>query len=402
MLFTPLIPLSIIALSLWIFQLVTAKIYQLQKNQKDKIFEKSKNNKINEKPLISVIVPYYNENESSLIDTINSIYNNYSNLEIILINDGSQKKYSRKLIEILNKCNCLHIQYNENQGKRFAMVQGIQRANAEYIVFVDSDTILSPNAIENILQEMIVNDVDAVGGNIVLKNKDENKLTKIISGMYWTAFNLERLSQSAFKCMTCCSGGFSIYKSKIIKENISEFFNQYVGKIKCTAGDDRHLTSIFIINKHKSIVSSNAIAYTDTPSSFKSFIKQQQRWARSLITEIIWSLASFDRFKKFPKIYHLFIFKILFKYIYMMYIFLLLIFSAFTFPINYLYLISFSIGFLSIVTLKSIVSLFFPKSSLNNSLNLFLFGILGFFVMSPFLMWSTITPFKSIWGSRSQ
>ena len=60
---------------------------------------------INHKELISVIIPFYNQ-ENYFEECLNSvIHQTYSNLEIIIINDGSDKKYD----EVLTKFQSTHL-----------------------------------------------------------------------------------------------------------------------------------------------------------------------------------------------------------------------------------------------------------------------------------------------------
>lgn len=89
--------------------------------------------------IVSVIVPVYNT-EEFLEKCIQSIVNQtYRELEIIMINDGSTDSSG----SICRKWERLdeRIWYieKENEGQGIARNTGIQIANGEYIIFVDSD-----------------------------------------------------------------------------------------------------------------------------------------------------------------------------------------------------------------------------------------------------------------------
>lgn len=121
---------------------------------------------------ISVIVPIYNSSKT-LNRTLNSIINQtYSNLEIILINDGSvddsikicksyQKKDSR--IIVINQ---------ENKGVGEARNKGIEISTGDYISFVDSDDTLDDNFFEELMKTMILDKADVVesGAKVYLQN----------------------------------------------------------------------------------------------------------------------------------------------------------------------------------------------------------------------------------------
>lgn len=114
------------------------------------------------KNMVSVIVPVYNV-EKYLDRCINSILNQtYNNIELILINDGStdssmeiMKKYeSLKNVILINQ---------ENSGAGRARNRGIDRANGDYILFVDSDDMLDNNAINRLVNEIKDNDIIIYG-----------------------------------------------------------------------------------------------------------------------------------------------------------------------------------------------------------------------------------------------
>ena len=60
---------------------------------------------------------------------------------------------------------------------------------------------------------------------------------------YWHAFNNGRASQSLFKCVTTISGAMGLFNSDNVKKVIETYPNQTFLKVKCTFGEDRHITS---------------------------------------------------------------------------------------------------------------------------------------------------------------
>ena len=101
--------------------------------------------------LVSVIVPYFN-NESTVLRALDSIKcQTYSNIEIILINDGSSDKTKdvvNKYILDNNKMNFKHIILPENKGPSVARNIGINQSNGELIAFLDADDSWVNNKIE--------------------------------------------------------------------------------------------------------------------------------------------------------------------------------------------------------------------------------------------------------------
>lgn len=100
------------------------------------------------KPLVSVIVPIYNV-ERYLKACIDSIINQtYSNLEIILVDDGSPDKCPEICDEYARLDNRIKVIHQKNGGLSDARNVGLDIATGKYISFVDSDDILHPEFIE--------------------------------------------------------------------------------------------------------------------------------------------------------------------------------------------------------------------------------------------------------------
>lgn len=106
-----------------------------------------------EKPLISVIIPVYNV-ENYLNNCVHDVVNQtYRNLEIILVDDGSTDS-SRQICDVwATKDARIRVIHKQNGGLSDARNKGIALAKGEYIMFVDSDDIVSLNIV-NYLYEL--------------------------------------------------------------------------------------------------------------------------------------------------------------------------------------------------------------------------------------------------------
>ena len=106
-------------------------------------------------PLISVIIPAYNIEE--YIDRcLESVCNQtYSNLEIIVIDDGSTDKTPLILDNWQKKDARIRVIHKENEGVSKARNKGIESANGDYIGFVDGDDMISPDMLEFLYDNLV-------------------------------------------------------------------------------------------------------------------------------------------------------------------------------------------------------------------------------------------------------
>lgn len=108
------------------------------------------NSMINQE-LVSVVIPFYRE-VKWLYEAIESVLSQtYSNIEIIVINDGSKESVSTFLKDYSEK-----IRYfkQENKGAAAARNAGINLSKGQYVAFLDSDDVWMPDKIEKQLSYM--------------------------------------------------------------------------------------------------------------------------------------------------------------------------------------------------------------------------------------------------------
>ena len=131
-------------------------------------------------PLISIVVPVYNERKF-LEKCIHSICNQtYANIEIVMVDDGSDKDVYDTCDMFASTDGRIKVIHKENEGLSTARVSGVKHANGEWIMFVDDDDVIAPFCIEYLLKGVVCDEVDIVsGGRIdsVTEPTWENKST---------------------------------------------------------------------------------------------------------------------------------------------------------------------------------------------------------------------------------
>lgn len=107
-------------------------------------------------PLVSVIIPFYNHIELVKECLISVINQTYANLEIILINDGSEEAID-ELKVFIAKDKRIRLIESLHSGSAAARNKGIEEAKGSYIAFLDSDDLFTPDKIKKQLHYMLTN-----------------------------------------------------------------------------------------------------------------------------------------------------------------------------------------------------------------------------------------------------
>ena len=124
--------------------------------------------------LISIIVPIYNV-EKYLRMCLDSIeHQTYSNIEVLLINDGSPDASGEICQEYVARDSRFHYFEKENGGLSDARNYGIERSNGKYLTFIDSDDWVEPTYIDDMYQAALKNDSEIVVSNYTQFNVKEN------------------------------------------------------------------------------------------------------------------------------------------------------------------------------------------------------------------------------------
>ncbi|MFJ6636884.1 glycosyltransferase [Streptomyces sp. NPDC091376] len=185
----------------------------------------------------------------------------------------------------------------ENKGKREALAIGfLASPDADGYLCVDSDTVLDPQAVEELIKPLVNPRVKAVTGLVFALNQRKNILTRLIDLRYANAFLFERAAYSRLGSVLCCCGSLVIYRADIVHANLEGFLSQkFLGR-PAVFGDDRRLTN-YSLMRGQVLFQSTAVAYTAVPERLGHFLRQQVRWNKSFFRESQWALRNLSRLK---------------------------------------------------------------------------------------------------------
>ncbi len=232
------------------------------------------------KPMVSVLVPCYNEEKvlkASLESLINQTYPKY---EIIVIDDGSSDDtfLLAKNMEFDNGNVSLKAFTKQNAGKAHALNFGIEKARGELFLAVDADSKLSEDAIELMADYFQDPKIGAVAGSVYVTNTD-NLWTKLQALEYVQGLNLVRNGQALFKLVNIIPGPIGMFRKDAVK-SIGKYTDD-------TYAEDCDLTLRLIEKGYKIDYEIDAISYTEAPESLLDLLKQRYRWTRGILQSIL-------------------------------------------------------------------------------------------------------------------
>src|SRR5699024_9586323 len=199
--------------------------------------------------VVSIIVPVYNAEDyiNECIDSM--LYQTFTNLEIILVNDGSTDSSAEIINQYAEQDNRIKPIHIENSGVSTARNIGLQNATGEWVIFVDSDDWIEPEMISFAVHKANETKADIVmwtyfknyanqelrlsllpGGDQTITDDKDLFHLKAIYSMYGEEEIKESVSSGTVWC--------KLYKKSLIDENNLKF------KVGLTRAQD----TVFSIN----------------------------------------------------------------------------------------------------------------------------------------------------------
>lgn len=351
-----------------------------------------------ELPTCTVIVPAYNEGKQ-VYDTLMSLANSdypTAKLQLLSIDDGSQDDTWYWMLQARKALGeRLDIyQQPKNKGKRHALYRGFNLGKGDVFVTVDSDSIVKPDTLRNLVSPFIVDEsCAAVAGNIRVLNNKRALLPKMLDVSFVLSFEFVRSAESTLGSVLCTPGALAAYRRKAVFVCLPEWISQtFMGKAS-DIGEDRAMTNMILKQGYKVLFQRNAYAYTNVPENYTGLYKMFIRWGRSNVRENIeMSKYVFTNFRQDSKIGAQLLFINQSLRIIMSYPFILfMLFFIVNHPILF-----FSSTLFGILIVSSFPMLFYAKRyNLSESFWVYSYSVLYTFA----LFW--ITPYAIATASRS-
>ena len=245
-------------------------------------------------PMITIVVPLFNEGRS-IYDTIKSLVDlDYpaAKLEITVVDDCSTDDSCEWACKAAAEFPNVRVLRNEvNMGKRKGINAAVRASRAEVIVSVDSDVIVYPTALRELVARFTGPEIAAVGGRVHVSNPNDNWLSKLQTIKYY--FGQEHLKnlERALDQVMCLSGCLTAYRRTVLLELEPVLEHRNILGIPIKYGEDRFLTHQIVKLGYKTRLTMDAICFTKAATNLKAYFNQQLRWKRSNIVDFMVGLG---------------------------------------------------------------------------------------------------------------
>lgn len=240
-------------------------------------------------PSVTVLVPCMNE-EAVIRQTIERIFSAgypQDRLEVVCVNDGSSDDTLREMLKAQTRHpRLVVVDFEKNRGLCHAWGVAMMLARGEFVVCVDSDTFIFPGSLNKLVQGFVDPTVGGISGHCDVENANANLLTRMQDVRYYFSYKIMKASESIFGTVSCLPGCFSAYRRICVLAVLEDWMNATVMGVHGNYADDRSLTNR-ILKNYNIIYDDTALATTIAPESWKQYTRQQARWMRSYLREII-------------------------------------------------------------------------------------------------------------------
>ncbi|HEY6174118.1 MAG TPA: glycosyltransferase [Kofleriaceae bacterium] len=240
-------------------------------------------------PTVTAVIPMFNEGKA-IIETLHSLLDSTypeHKLRIICVDDCSSDDSYEHARAIARKAGgrIKVLRNRANLGKRRSIIRATREADSEVIVSVDSDVVVDPDAIRQLVRRFTDDRIAAVGGWVDVRNKQENWLTRMQVVKYWYSYFFLKNLEWGFRRVMCLSGCLTAYRRSVLVELEPVLENRSVLGVPIKYGEDRFLTRQIVKAGYLTTMTLEARCRTFVPSTLSAYFSQQLRWRRSNIVD---------------------------------------------------------------------------------------------------------------------
>ena len=167
--------------------------------------------------LVSVIIPAYNASPYLSRSVASALSQTYENIEVVIVDDGSTDDTGAIADGLVAQDSRVKVVHQENRGLAEARRSGIKAATADYLVHLDADDELLPDAVAFLLKKCVDEQLDVAYGSFIKVIGEEtfevpHPMEGVLSGDEYLHFLFDR------RCM-CASWG-NLFRREVWNDDI--------------------------------------------------------------------------------------------------------------------------------------------------------------------------------------
>ncbi len=225
------------------------------------------------KPLISIIIPTYNE-ELMIGDKIRNTFElNYpkEKREVIVVDSAST---DNTVNIVKNFDSLILITQKERKGKAHALAEAFKHAKGELLLITDADTMLNKDVLEKIVPFFADSTLGAATGRLSLLGKES--ASKTSEQAYKTFFDILRIFESRIASTMIFNGPLMVFRANIIEPPSVN-----------SVADDTEMALQVIRKGYRAIYVPEAVFFERVPASNNIRLRQKERRAQGLVQSFI-------------------------------------------------------------------------------------------------------------------
>ncbi len=223
-------------------------------------------------PLVSVIVPAFNEAPmiAQVLDSLLLV--RYPRFEVIVVDDGSSDQtFLRALPYHRRRGVEFRVLAKPNGGKFDALNHGIARARGEIVICIDGDSVLDPDAVRHCVAHFEDPCIGAVAGHVRVENRG-TAWSALQALEYIVGYGLAKRAQSAARAVCIVPGPLGAFRKSALSE-----VQGYDGD---SFAEDFDLTMKLLGAGWHIVYEPRAVVSTEAPERTLELLRQRYRWTR--------------------------------------------------------------------------------------------------------------------------
>ncbi|MEP3527733.1 MAG: glycosyltransferase [Sulfitobacter sp.] len=224
-------------------------------------------------PSVTIVIPAYNEGRVIEKCIRQALYSEYSDFDIIVVDDGSTDDTYEKAISFAYHP-LVTVLKQPNRGKAAALNAALDETQSDVLICIDADSQIAPDAVGLLAAHFNDPRVGAVAGRVVVGNRS-NILTRLQALEYITAQAIERRAKEYLNAITVVPGAIGAWRTTALME--AGIFSTE------TLTEDADMTMAMLRSDYQVIYEDRAVATTEAPTPLKALMTQRLRWSLGMV-----------------------------------------------------------------------------------------------------------------------